>query len=77
MYAVGVKRLFWITVLIFAQFGGGLCQVGSQIYPISENAKFGFADTTGKIVISPQFDWASDFHNGLARVEISGKKGFV
>lgn len=39
--------------------------------------KYGYIDKTGKCVINPQFDWAEDFHEGLACVHINGEKGFV
>ncbi|MBQ1884053.1 MAG: WG repeat-containing protein, partial [Bacteroidales bacterium] len=34
------------------------------------DGKFGYIDTTGNVVIEPQFDDARDFANGLARVEL-------
>lgn len=39
--------------------------------------KWGFIDTTGKIAIQPQFDWASDFYEGRAAVKIKDKLGFI
>ena len=39
--------------------------------------KLGEIDKTGKVVINPQFDWAFDFSEGLAAVEIDGKYGFI
>ena len=30
--------------------------------------KYGFIDKSGKVVIEPQFDWVSDFSEGLAKV---------
>lgn len=43
------------------------------------SVKWGFADTTGKIVIAPQFEWAHDFSEGLAavRVGVRGKWGYI
>jgi hypothetical protein len=43
------------------------------LYPIRLNTKYGYIDRSGKIVVSPQFDYAWDFHDGMGRV--SG--GFV
>jgi hypothetical protein len=34
-------------------------------------------DSFGKIIISPQFDWAYDFQEGLAQVGIKKKFGFI
>jgi hypothetical protein len=39
--------------------------------------KYGFADTTGKIVIPLRYDWACGFKNGLAWVGKAGKYGFI
>ncbi len=39
--------------------------------------KYGFADTTGKIVIPIKYDWACGFKNGLAWVGKAGKYGFI
>jgi hypothetical protein len=52
-------------------FCEGLAVVNSRL------GKFGYIDTTGKQVISLQFDFAEDFHNGLAVVEINGKNGYI
>jgi len=35
--------------------------------------KYGYIDTTGKIVVRPQYDWAGDFSEGLAPVAVGGK----
>ncbi len=34
---------------------------------VSKGRKIGFVDTTGRIVIEPQFDYAEDFRDGLSR----------
>ena len=41
--------------------------------------KFGYINKNGKIVITPQFDWAYGFQEGLAQVEIgiNGKWGYI
>jgi hypothetical protein len=39
----------------------------------TEHEKFGFFDTTGKIVIKPQFEFASPFHEELAAICIGCK----
>ncbi len=41
------------------------------------DGKFGFIDKNNHIVIPPKFDYAYDFHNGLAKVEINGKWGYI
>lgn len=39
------------------------------LYPIRLNGQFGYMDRTGKIVVTPQFHSAWDFHEGMARVD--------
>ena len=39
--------------------------------------KYGFIDKSGKVVIEPQFDSASNFSEGFACVEKDGKWGFI
>jgi KWG Leptospira. len=31
------------------------------------NNKYGYIDQTGKMIITPQFDYALDFYDGLAK----------
>jgi hypothetical protein len=42
-----------------------------------EEVKYGFIDHTGKMVISPQFDFAKGFSEGKAAVKVGGKWGFI
>lgn len=39
--------------------------------------KVGYIDSTGKMVIQPQFNYGGNFVNGLARVTVNGKMGFI
>jgi len=39
--------------------------------------KIGYIDSTGKMVIQPQFTYGGNFVNGLARVKVNGKMGFI
>lgn len=38
------------------------------LFPIRLNGQFGYMDRTGKIIVRPQFQNASDFHDGMAQV---------
>ena len=40
-------------------------------------SKYGFIDKSGKVVIEPQFDGASNFSEGFAQVEKDDKWGFI
>lgn len=42
-----------------------------------KDGKWGFVDTSGKVVIEPQYEEARSFSNGLAAVRIKGKWGFI
>jgi WG containing repeat len=44
---------------------------------VEQLEKYGFADTTGKVVIPMKYDWACGFKNGLAWVGKGGKYGFI
>jgi len=41
----------------------------SRLRPIQQDGKWGYIDSTGKIVIKPQFVWAEEFSEGLAAIE--------
>lgn len=47
------------------------------LFRIIENNKVGFIDSTGKIVIKPQFINAEDFSEGLASARINGTYGYI
>jgi hypothetical protein len=44
---------------------------------ITMDGKEGYIDNTGKTVIQPQFERASEFSEGLAAVRMGGKWGFI
>ena len=48
-----------------------------DLIPVLQNGKAGYVDTKGAFVIAPQFEAASVFSNGLARVRDKGKYGFI
>ena len=45
--------------------------------PISVGGTVGFIDTTGATVIQPEYEFASDFHEGLARVIRDGQTEYI
>jgi len=45
--------------------------------PVKTADGWGFIDRVGKMVISPEFDSAEVFQNGLARVTVLGKEAYV
>src|SRR5690349_14191153 len=52
-------------------------QVKHKLIPYRQDALWGYADTTGHLVITPQFDAAQLFYNKLAAVERNGKMGYI
>lgn len=46
------------------------------LFAFEENGFYGYADSTGKIVIAPRFISAWDFSEDLARVGFCGEKGY-
>jgi hypothetical protein len=45
--------------------------------PVKAGNKWGYIDKAGKYVISPQFDDANRFSDGLAPVKLGGKYGYI
>ncbi len=41
------------------------------------SSKYGYIDKTGREVISPRFDGAEPFRNGVARITIAKKNGYI
>ena len=41
------------------------------------NGKYGFIDEKGEFVVTPQYEEADNFYQGLAAVKINGKWGFI
>ncbi len=44
---------------------------------VNPDNKFGFIDIHGNIVITPKYEYARDYHEGLAVVRTGGKWGFI
>jgi hypothetical protein len=42
-----------------------------------ENSKYGFKDSEGNIIINPIYDYALEFHQGLATVKLGNKWGYI
>ena len=52
-------------------------QSDEPLYPIRENGQYGYMNKNGEVVISPRYDRAGYFSEGLACVKIDGKLGFI
>jgi len=47
------------------------------LYPIVQDDKLGFIDSTGRVIVPPTYDDEGYFHQGRAYVSRSGKFGFI
>ena len=56
-------------------------QFSEGLAPVNVEGKWGYINKQANITITPQFDWATPFHDGVARILIgsfsSGKFGFI
>lgn len=48
-----------------------------NLIPFKSEGKIGFKDTTGKVVIEPNYKYPDNFHDGLLSAVIDKKKGYV
>lgn len=46
-------------------------------YPVRENGKWGFADSTGKILVECKYEWVEHFSEGVAAVGMNDKCGYI
>jgi hypothetical protein len=47
------------------------------LFPYSDGTAYGYVDITGSWVIEPQFEFATEFIEDLARVTVDEKQGFI
>src|SRR6185369_10974528 len=63
-----------LTILALSSFE----PAHAQLRPIQQDGKWGYIDSSGKIVIKPQFLWAEEFSEGLASFQNEhGKHGYI
>lgn len=48
-----------------------------NLFPFEENGQSGYIDSSGKVVIAPQFDHAEAFSEGLGAVSVKAKWGYI
>lgn len=59
------------------RLGRDLQLAGAFLLPFEQNGKWGYIDTTGKTVITPQYEWAEVFSDGLGAVGMNGKTAYI
>jgi hypothetical protein len=77
-----MKKL-WVLIgcfffFILASSGQGQTNKAGLLFHIMPGGKHGYIDSTGKVVIKPQFDGGSKyFSEGLASVEVESKWSYI
>ena len=61
----------------FAKFGAPFFDSELGPLPTTKGRKWGYINTKGEWVVRPQFEYAGNFHNGLAKVVVKGKTGYI
>jgi hypothetical protein len=76
-----LKTLTVLVVFIFAcvlSVDAQSAESSPRLRPFQQNGKWGYIDSSGKIVIKPKFVWAEEFSEGLAAFENDdGKHGYI
>ena len=72
------NRFFFISAILLITLMS-VCSYGQELVKTQcENGKYGYKDKkTGKIVIACNYDYVEHFSEGLARVKLNGKWGFI
>ncbi|MBD3327809.1 hypothetical protein GF340_00735 [Candidatus Peregrinibacteria bacterium] len=47
------------------------------LWPVEKDGKWGFINAKGEMKIQPRFDFAREFSQGLALVDVNKKRGFI
>ncbi len=71
-----MRKITVSCVLAAAALLLGSCGSGS-LHPVLVNGRYGYIDHSGKLAITPQFDAAGEFAEGLAPVQTNGKWGYI
>ncbi len=66
-----------IFAAILISSGVAISGQHARLFPIRENGKWGYMDSTAKLVIHPKYYSASTFREGLAAVRVGGRYGYI
>ena len=69
-------KLLWLIIISLGMVLTSFSQANKSsnvLFPVQIQGKYGYIDSTGKIVIQPKFDSAKKFHDGLALVTIEAR----
>lgn len=73
------NRVLLSTISFMAICAGAFSveENSAALFPVIQNGKWGYIDKIGKMVITPQYDCAWDFSEGLAAVQVGAYRGFI
>lgn len=77
-----IRNIVLISVFSTMLFALSGCEFNTSflktnLFPVKIEQKYGYIDKTGKLVIEPQFTFASDFSEDLAKVCVKNKYGYI
>jgi hypothetical protein len=72
-------RTVGIAVVMLSLAGAAGRAAGGEValFPVVKSGLWGYMDRSGKVAIPPRFECAWDFSEGLACVQIGGKRGYI
>src|SRR6516164_9094189 len=70
---MSVNRLFLILPLIIAGCGTS----AKTLHVVAVTGRYRFIDHSGRMVIPPQFEQATEFAEDLAAVQLNGRWGYI
>lgn len=75
-HCANMKKFIFLSLLSIFTSTFCLAQNGEESFykVITVKGRYGFVNAKGEIAIEPQFDHASEFHDGLAKATIGGTK---
>ncbi|MHB8067861.1 MAG: WG repeat-containing protein [Desulfobaccales bacterium] len=81
LYLLGALMLIlWAGQPVQAQSAAGNAakeKTCPELWPVTQDGKWGYIDQTGRLIIPCKFESAADFSEGLAAVDIKEKTGYI
>src|ERR1700691_1326373 len=73
-----MRSAFAAVVVLFAAVTAVPAQENrKRLFPAEQDGKYGYIDSNGIPTIPFKFEYAWDFHDGFAKVEIDGQCGYI
>lgn len=68
-----MRKLLFIGLMLF----GAVVQARLKPFYSADVDKYGYADSSGRVVVAPKYDFAWEFREGMSAVKIGGLYGYV